>query len=201
LLIRGANRLQSFLPSLLAASSAAFLTAFAAPAAATDVEAVAAGGAAAYASTWRGDFGAGATIRAGARFAHWIQPDVQLGESFATVNERMNTALTIGISLFLPLDSVRPYLRLYAIHQHEEGLVSVEYTPGGFLFGIGPGIRHRAGGGLELGVELPMHRSLSGRATTALFAEVNADYFPDPTLGPSAYAGLDVGIALDYLLR
>lgn len=165
------------------------------------MELTAAGGLTGYASTWRGDFGTGGTIRAGARFAHVLQPDVQLWESFATVNERMNTELSLGISGFLPLPGVRPYARLYVLHQHEEGLVSVENTPGGYLFGIGAGIRHRAGGGMQLGVEIPVRPGVPGRLTTLLFAELKANYFPDNTLGPTSYVGIDVGIGLDYLLQ
>lgn len=196
-----ASRLKSPFAFFLGAAVSGVLLAIAPRASASDVQLVGAAGLTGYASTWRGDFGGGGTLRAGVRFAHWIQPDVQVWESFATVNERLNTGLSLGVSALMQLGAVRPYLRLYAIHQHEEGLVSVEYAPAGFLFGIGAGIRHRAGGGLELGFELPMVESRSGRTTGALFAEVNSSYFPDDTLGPSAYVGLDAGIALDYLLR
>jgi hypothetical protein len=183
------------------ASGALLLLAFARPACASDVDVTAAGGLTGYASTWRGDFGTGGTIRAGVRFAHILQPDLQLWESFATVNERMNTELSLGISAFLPLPGVHPYVRLYALHQHEEGLVSVENTPAGFLFGIGAGIRHRAGAGAQLGIELPLRISPSGRLATLLFAELKANYFPDSTLGPTSYVGIDVGVGLDYLLQ
>ena len=86
------------------------------------------------------------------------------------------------------------------LHQHEEGLVSVENTPVGYLFGIGAGIRHRAGGGLQLGLEMPV-RGPSGRLAAILFAEANVTYFPDNTLGPTAYVGIDLGLGLDYLLQ
>jgi hypothetical protein len=36
------------------------------------------------------------------------------------VNERLNTGLSIGITALVPLESLLPYLRLYAMHQHEE---------------------------------------------------------------------------------
>jgi hypothetical protein len=193
--------LRPSLVSLLGVISGALLFALAPSAFASDVELVGGGGLTGYASTWRGDYGAGGTLRAGVRFAHWIQPDVQVWESFATVNERMNTGLSLGITAFVPLEFPRLYARLYAMHQHEEGLVSVEYEPAGYLFGIGAGIRHRAAGGLELGVELPLRVSASGRTTTAFFAEVNGSYFPNNALGPSGYVGLDVGVALEYLLR
>jgi hypothetical protein len=168
---------------------------------ATEIEATAAGGITGYASTWHGDYGIGGTLRLGARIGRVVQPDIQVWESFASINERANTQLSLGVSAFVPLPAVHPFARFYVFHQHEEGLVSVENTPGGFLFGIGPGIRHRAGGGLMFGLELPMRVFRSDRLTTPFFAEVKADYFPDNTLGPTAYVGLDVGIGLNYLLQ
>jgi hypothetical protein len=167
---------------------------------ATDVQLVAAAGATTYASTWRGDFGVGSALRLGVRLGHVIQPDIQTGESYATVNRRINTALTLGVTGFLPIAPITPYGRLFVLHQHEEGLVSVENTPFGFVLGIGSGIRHRAGGGLTIGVDFPL-KTLSKRANTTFFVEGTTTYFPDNTLGPSAYFGLSAGVSLDYLLQ
>jgi len=175
--------------------------ALAAPAARADVEAVFAGGTTTYASSWRGDYGAGGTLRAGLRFSRVFSVDFQVWESLATVNERLNTGLSLGITGVVPLRLVHPYARLFAMHQHEEGLVSVEYAPAGTLFGIGAGIRHRAAGGLSLGAEVPIPTRGDGRLTPVFFAEVTSSYFPDDTLGPHTYVGLDLGFGLDFLLR
>jgi len=165
-----------------------------------DTALVAAAGATAFASTWRGDYAAGGTLRGGARFSRVVQIDFQVWESLATVNERADTGLSLGVTGFLPLRGVRPYARLFAIHQHEEGLVSVAAAPAGSLFGIGSGIRHRAGGGLSLGAEVPLPSGHT-RPGVSLFAEATTIYFPDPTLGPSAYFGLDLGLSFDLVLR
>jgi hypothetical protein len=172
-----------------------------APNARADVEMGVAAGSAVYASSWRGDYGAGATLRAGVRFAHVFAVDFQAWESYATVNERLNTGLSLGVTGYLPLRLVHPYARLFAMHQHEEGLVSVENTPAGTLFGIGAGIRHRAAGGLSLGAEVPFATTNEKRMAWLFFADVTATYFPDDTLGPHTYVGLNLGFGLDYLLR
>jgi hypothetical protein len=169
--------------------------------AAADVELVGVTGATAYRSTWRGDYGAGTTLRAGARFSHFIEGDFQIWESYATVNHRIDTGLSLGVTAFIPLEALHPYVRLFVMHQHEEGLVSVVNAPAGYLFGIGAGIRHRAGGGGELGVEVPIHRTDDNRLALVFFGEAAALYFPDATLGPHAYFVLDAGLGVDFDLR
>jgi hypothetical protein len=168
---------------------------------ATDVELGAALGTSTFASTWRGDFGTGGALRAEARFGHVVAGDFQVAESYASVNKRLDTGLSIGVTGYIPLRTVQPYARLFAIHQHEEGLVSVANTPGGTLFGIGAGIRHRAGGGLTLGAEIPFRRTAEKRVTWAFLASATGIWFPDTTLGPGGYVGLDFGVALDFLIR
>ena len=181
--------------------AAAVTIASLAPGARADVELGAVAGAAAYASTWRGDFGGGGTLRAGARFEHVIAVDFQGWESLATVNRRMNTGLSLGVTGYLPLRAFHPYARLFGIHQHEEGLVSVANAPAGILFGIGAGIRHRAGGGLSLGAEIPLGTNANKRLEWLGFVDVTTMYFPDDTLGPHTYVGLNFGVGFDYLLK
>lgn len=185
---------------LLRACSACVAVALFATPARADVEVGAAAGTTSYASTWRGDYGGGGTLRAGVRFAHVVALDFQAWESIATVNKRDNTGLSLGVTGYLPLRAVHPYARLFAMHQHEEGLVSVENAPAGTLFGIGAGIRHRAGGGLSLGAEIPIGKR-EERLAWALIADVTAMYFPDDTLGPHSYVGINFGVGLDYLLK
>ena len=178
-------------------------TLLASPRARAEVELGLVGGASTYASTWRGDYGAGGTLRGAVRFAHVVAGDFQAWESYATVNHRANTGLSLGITGYLPLSRVHPYGRIFAIHQHEEGLVSVANAPAGTLLGVGAGIRHRAGGGLSLGAEVPLPPTTRGeqRFKWNLIAEAMGVYFPDPTLGPGGYIGIDLGIGFDYSLR
>ncbi len=154
-------------------------------------------GPSAYATSWRGDFGGGGTLRAGARFARVVAVEFQGWESYATVDHRINTGLSLGVAGYVPLRSVRPYGRVFAIHQHEESLVSVEDAPGGVVLGVGAGIRHRAGGGLTLGVEVPQ-RLLGRRLEPALTVSANAKWFPD-ALGPRWVFGVDLGISLKFI--
>jgi hypothetical protein len=148
----------------------------------------------AYATSWRGDYGGGGTLRAGARFARVVGVEFQGWESYATVNHRVNTGLSLGLAGYVPLRSARPFARLFALHQHEESLVSVESAPAGVVLGVGPGIRHRAGGGLTLGLELPQ-RPLGRRVEPAFTVSANALWFPD-ALGPRWTFGLDLGVSL-----
>jgi hypothetical protein len=152
----------------------------------------------AYASTWRGDYGAGGTLRLGMRFAHVVGFDFQAWESMASVDTRLNTGLSLGVRGTLPLRAVHPYVRAFLIHQHEEGLVSAQHNPVGILAGIGSGIRHRAGAGGSLGVEIPA-RQINKRTTITFFTQVNATWLGND-LGPALYLGLDLGVGMDFLL-
>src|SRR5207244_3677511 len=109
-------------------------------------------------TSWQGDFTGGGFLRLGYRFKRIISLDIVTWEQLGVVDQRLDTGLTIGVTGFIPLKRVRPSLRIFAIHQHEEGTVSVAQTPGGVLFGIGSGNRHRAGGGLTLGAEIPFYK-------------------------------------------
>jgi hypothetical protein len=156
-------------------------------------------GTALLASSWQGDFAGGGMLRLGYRFKRVISIDFVGWEQLAVVNDRMDTGLTFGVTGFIPLRRVRPSLRLFAIHQHEEGVVSVAQTPAGFLFGIGSGIRHRAGGGLTLGAEIPFHKSKNGDFEWVILADLEGIWFPDP-LGPTFYWGGNLGVGFNYQL-
>ncbi len=148
-------------------------------------------------SSWQGDFAGGGLLRLGYRFARVVSIDFVGWEQMAIVDERFDTGLTFGVTGFIPLKRVRPSLRIFAIHQHEEGAVSVAQTPGGFIFGIGSGIRHRAGGGLTLGAEIPLGKNKD--LEWILFAELQSIWFPD-ALGPTFYYGGNLGIGFNYSL-
>ena len=150
------------------------------------------------ASTWRADFGGGGALRLGYRFARIVAIDFQGWEELWTVDRRLNTGLTGGVSGFIPLERVRPSMRLYFIHQHEEGLVSAEDHPFGTIFGIGAGIRHRAGGGGSLGLEIVFAKK--AHVEYVAVADGSVTWFPDDTLGPGAYFGISGGVGLNYSL-
>ena len=148
-------------------------------------------------SSWQGDFAAGGLLRLGYRFARVVAIDAVVWEQLGVVDSRFLTGLTLGVTGTIPLKRVRPEMRLFFIHQHEEGSVSVAQTPGGLIFGIGPGIRHRAGGGLTLGVEIPFYKSKS--LEWVVTPELEGIWFPDP-LGPTFYFGGNISIGFNYML-
>lgn len=151
-----------------------------------------------HATTWRGDFGAGGTLKLGMRFARVIGFDFQGWESLSSVDTRLNTGLSLGVRGTLPLPTVRPFARLFAIHQHEEGWASARANPIGVLAGIGAGIRHRAGLGVAAGVEIPVQK-IGSRTTLNLFTQGNATWLANE-LGPTWTFGLDFGVGMDFLL-
>ena len=149
-------------------------------------------------STWNSDWMVGGQLRLGYRFAHILAVDAVVWEQYATVDERMNTGLTLGLAGFIPWQRVRPFARLFFIHQHEEGLVAVEEEPGGVLLGIGAGIRHRAGLGGTLGLEIPFKKTQT--VEYLAFAGGTVTGFPDATLGPAVYVSIAGGLGLNYAI-
>jgi hypothetical protein len=150
-------------------------------------------------STWRGDWSGGAQLGGGYRFANVFAVDFAVWEEGASVDHRVNTGLTLGVTGSLPLPTLRPTLRVYVIHQHEEGFVSVKDHPFGTIAGIGAGIRHRAGAGARFGLEIPFEKRK--HVEWVALAGFDATWFPDSTLGPSAYFGVMGGIGLNYGLE
>lgn len=152
-----------------------------------------------FTSSWRGDAGFGNELRLGARFGGILGVDFVGWEALASVDRRLNTGLTLGLTGYLPLGRAEPFARVFAIHQHEEALVSVEAAPLGVLFGIGPGVRHRAGGGVRLGTEVFLDHTHERRARWVVVPSATAIGFPD-ALGPSWYLGVEVGVGVDFRL-
>jgi hypothetical protein len=148
-------------------------------------------------SSWQGDFTGGGLVRLGYRFYRVVSFDTVIWEQLGNVDSRLLTGLTLGVTGYIPLKRVRPSLRIFAIHQHEEGLVSVAQTPAGVLFGIGSGIRHRGGGGVTLGAEIPFLKRHG--LEWVVTAELEGIWFPDP-LGPTFYLGGIVGVGFNYAL-
>jgi len=146
-------------------------------------------------STWHGDGGGGFQLRLGYRFLQRVAVDVAVWEELHAVDVRENTGLTVGATGYLPLKRLRPSLRAYFIHQHEQGLVSVVKNPLATLVGIGDGIRHRAGFGFALGVEGPIFAR--GALEVYVSPALTATIFPDAELGPGFYFGGAISIGLN----
>ena len=180
--------------ALLAFAAALVATVAPAPAAAGELQLD--GRAHLKASTWRGDYAGGGQIRFGYRFVKIIAVDLAIWEELASVATPLNTGLTAGVTAAIPLDGVRPTLRVYAIHQHEEPLISVAEAPLGVVFGLGDGIRHRAGGGAALGLEIPFHKR--GDLELVALPTLSATLFSEDALGPRAYFGVAGGIGFNY---
>jgi hypothetical protein len=158
-----------------------------APSAARAGEIQLAGGPGAYASSWRGDATFGQALKVGYRFADLVAIDSMGRLGYGTVDQRVITYLSVGGTIYGRLGPARPYLRLAAVHQHEEPSPGVRADPYGTVFGVGDGIRHRAGFGSSLGVDYPIQRTKSGIEVT-VGLDTSGVWFPDPR-GPKIYAG------------
>jgi hypothetical protein len=156
-------------------------------------------GAALRRSSWSGDWAGGFQLGGGYRFARVLAVDFAVWEEPASVDRRLNTGLSLGVTAAIPREGIRPTLRAYFIHQHEEGFVSIADHPFGTVAGIGAGIRHRAGLGTRLGVEIPLAKQK--HVEWIALAGLDLTWFPDATLVPAAYVGAMGGIGLNYGLE
>jgi hypothetical protein len=136
-------------------------------------------------SSWPGDPIALTTLKLAWRFQDVIAPFFMTRFGYGVVNDRTLLTLQLGAQLWGRLGPTRPYVRVAVEHQHEEPVTSVRNDPVGALFGVGDGIRHRAGGDFAVGIDVPLHHG----PALDVFATVEAvaDWFPDPR-GPSVYA-------------
>ena len=155
-----------------------------------------ASGPGAYASSWRGDASAGEALRVGYRFADLVAIDTVGRLGYGTVDQRMITYLSLGGTIYGRIKKVRPSLRLAFVHQHEEPAPGVRNDPWGTVFGVGDGIRHRAGGSTSIGFDLPVERTHSGIEITVGVA-ADGNWFPDPK-GPTIYAGGSLWLGLNF---
>lgn len=149
-------------------------------------------------TTWRGDVATYGHLKLGFRFFDLFGPYVQGQEGYGVVDQRLLTLVALGMQIWTPpLGPVRLHGRMAFVHQHEESLSVVAGDFGSALFGIGDGIRHRAGGEAALGVDLP----LWSRNDFELFGAVDASakLFPDD-LGPIVYAGGGLTLGFNYAL-
>ena len=185
------------IPRVLTHVSVAFFALgapFPAPASAGEIQI--ASGPGAYASTWRGDGTFGQALKLGYRFADRIAIDTIGRLGYGTVDDRVITYLSLGGTLYGRIGPVRPYVRLAFVHQHEEPSPGVRADPYGTVFGVGDGIRHRAGFGSSLGLDLPVQKTKSGTEVT-IGIDTSGVWFPDPR-GPKLYAGGALWLGLAF---
>lgn len=182
-------------PCLISAALAALVALAPSPARAGDLQLdVGAGG---LASTWRGDGGAFGSLKLGYRFLDLVAPYFLGRLGYAAVDQRMLTLVSLGGQLWGRVGAARPYLRVGLVHQHEEPLVAVSADAFGALFGVGDGIRHRAGFEGALGVDFPVWKR--GAWTLKGLVEGMVTGYPDPR-GPAIYGGGTAGLGFDYSL-
>ncbi len=185
-------------PPFLAAAIFVALASASARAHATPVELQLMEGPVAFATTWRGDFGVGETLRTGVRFGNVVALDFQGWKSFATVDTRLVTGLSLGITGYLPLEGQHPFFRSFVLRQMEQGLVSAQNAPIEAFFGVGDGIRARTGAGFCLGTEILLRPKAEERLRWVLIPEVSANYFADGVLGPRASVSLTLGLGFNF---
>ncbi len=154
-------------------------------------------GADAAGSEWRGDFAGSGSLKLGFRFIDLIGVHFLAREGYALVDQRVITQLTLGTQIWGRLGITRPYARLGVLHQHEESIAVVADDVGTMLLGIGDGIRHRFGGELGGGLDVPFWT----RKDLSFFAgvDVYAKLMPDD-LGPLVQAGGGFNLGLSYAL-
>lgn len=148
-------------------------------------------------TNWRSDYGVGPSLRFGYRIARVVAIDSVLQSSYATVDQRMLSYVSLGATLYGRFGIVRPHARLAAVHQHEEPLVAIKADPGSVLLGVGDGIRHRAGATLSLGADVVVYAK--ERVEWFLGGAASGTYFPD-TRGPQGLVAVGGYLGLSYAL-
>lgn len=124
-------------------------------------------------SSWTGDGIGYGGINIGVRILGLFTPYFGGALGYGRVDQRLLTRLTIGIAFGVTLaDRFRPYVFAAGVHQHEESLAVVSDQPFGAVFGIGTGIRHRAGGDFGIGIEITAVRRAGWDLTVAPEASV-----------------------------
>jgi hypothetical protein len=137
------------------------------------------------ASTWAGDAVAYAGITAGMRFFRIVSGYAGIALGYGGVDERLLTRLSFGLSVgYTFADRFRPRAYVGIVHQHEESLAAVAQQAAGAIFGIGTGIRHRAGVHFGVGFDITLYHR--GNVEFAVGPDVSAMYLTYSS-GPSWY--------------
>jgi hypothetical protein len=153
-------------------------------------------GAAAGLSTWEGDAAGTTMLRAGYRIDDWIGLHGEGRLGYAGVDERVLVLVGLGAQLWGTFGDAQPFFRLTLTHQHEEPVDAIPNDIFGTLFGVGDGIRHRAGLEPALGLDYVLWRD--GPLDVVASAEASFQLYPDER-GPKVYffGGFGMGIRHD----
>lgn len=148
-------------------------------------------------SSWRDDGAAMGSLSLAARFGDLASVYFLGRVGYAGIDQRMLTLVQVGGQIWGRLGKTRPYFRFGLVHQHEESWAAVQGDVFGAMFGVGDGIRHRAGLEWGTGVDVPFAQVKK----TQFFASAEAllTWFPDAR-GPSIYAGGSLGLGFNYAL-
>ena len=148
-------------------------------------------------TTWRTDL---VPIQTSIHLGFRPHPNVSFNTvgrlSYATVDERLVTHISIGVTGYLPFRSVEPYLRIAAIHQHEESVAVVADVPFKAILGIGEAIRHRAGLGTSLGANF----GFEGKRWS-MGPELEARIFFERSLGPELFVAMSLWGRYDFTFQ
>jgi len=157
-----------------------------------------AGGLGATTSAWSDDTGASTSLKLGYFFDRvpWLAPIFVGRIEFAQVDDRMVEYFSAGAEAMLHLGPVRGYARAALVHCHEVSRSAFADEPVQSILGVGDGLRHRAGGNLGLGVELPVKRYAT-RSDLYLALDVGGTAFADDR-GPRWYVSGTLGLGIHW---
>jgi len=157
-----------------------------------------AGGLGATTSAWSDDTGASTSFKLGYFFDRvpWLAPIFVGRVELAQVDDRMVEYFSAGAEAMLHLGPVRGYARATLVHCHEVSRSAFADEPVQSILGVGDGLRHRAGGALGLGVELPVKRYATG-SDLYLALDVGGTAFADDR-GPRWYVSGTLGLGLHW---
>jgi len=148
-------------------------------------------------SSWAADPNGFAALRVGYRIEDFFSVTFAGRLGYAPIDERLLTSLLLGVELWGRWGALRPHALLAAAHNHEEPQQAFRANPIGAAFGVGDGIRHRAGAHAGLGLDIALQSHGDGQVY--LSVESGVTWFPDDR-GPPLYVGGLLLIAFDYAI-
>lgn len=148
-------------------------------------------------SDWRSDGAAFGTLKVGIRGWDVIAPYFLARLGYGSVDSRLLTMVSVGVQTWTRVGPLRPYVRAGFAHQHEEPLAYVSKNPWGAAFGVGDGIRHRAGADMAVGLDWPVKKWKRWDLYLAL--EGTTNWFTN-SQGPSWFWGGGVAVGFNYTL-
>lgn len=111
-------------------------------------------------SAWSGDPVTYGGLTLGLRLYQIFTPFAQGRLGYGRIDQRLLTLLSLGLCAGGYIgDRFYPRGFISFSHQHEESMASVDEEPGGAIFGVGAGIRHRAGVQLGAGFDIVLQRT------------------------------------------